>query len=157
MGFAAFLIAFSAVDARAECVFSPFEFFPDRNDVVHVAVESNGKGLCDISFREGPGYRFTDVRANRLPPHGIIATLGRNHYAYAPLPDFKGRDQFMFRACAIVGERKGCSTLNLRCDGPLNRPDRPWRDVHPPRAANKEIPNPCDRFALPPSSRFSSP
>jgi hypothetical protein len=52
MGFAASLIAFSAVDARAECVFSPFEFFPDRNDVVHVGVESNGKGLCDISFRE---------------------------------------------------------------------------------------------------------
>jgi hypothetical protein len=67
MGFAAFLIPFSAVDTRAECVFSPFEFFPDRNDVVHVAVESNGKGLCDISFREGPGYRFTDVRANRFP------------------------------------------------------------------------------------------
>ena len=67
MGFAAFLIAFSAVDARAECVFSPFEFFPDHNDVVRIAVESNGKGLCDISFREGPGYRFTDVRANRTP------------------------------------------------------------------------------------------
>jgi hypothetical protein len=111
MGFAAFLFAFGAVDASAECVFSPFEFFPDRNDVVHVAVESNGKGLCDISFREGPGYRFTDVRANRFPPHGIIAALSRNHYAYAPLPDFKGRDQFVVRACAIVGERKGCSTL----------------------------------------------
>jgi hypothetical protein len=30
---------------------------------------------------------------------------------YAQLPDYKGRDQFMVRACAIVGERKGCSTL----------------------------------------------
>src|SRR5208337_3015307 len=72
MGFAAFLIAFSVVDARAECVFSPFEFFPDRNDVVHVAVESNGKGLCDISFREGPGYRYRGRDAHCWAPPAQI-------------------------------------------------------------------------------------
>jgi hypothetical protein len=38
-------------------------------------------------------------------------TSGAQRYAYAPLPDFKGRDHFVVRACAIVGERKGCSTL----------------------------------------------
>ncbi len=62
MGFAVFLIAFSPVSARAVCAFGPFAFFPDRNDVVHVRVDSDGKGLCDLSFREGPGYHFTDVR-----------------------------------------------------------------------------------------------
>ncbi len=111
MGFAVFLIAFSPVSARAVCAFGPFAFFPDRNDVVHVRVDSDGKGLCDLSFREGPGYHFTDVRPIGAPPHGIVATLGRNHFAYAPLPNFEGQDRLVIRACATVGERKGCSTL----------------------------------------------
>jgi hypothetical protein len=108
---AVLLTASGAIGARAECVFSPYEFFPDRNDVVHIAVASDGKGSCDLSFREGPGYRFTDVRPKVYPPHGIIATLGLNHFEYFPKPDFKGGDQFIVRACAIVGGRKGCSTL----------------------------------------------
>jgi hypothetical protein len=97
--------------ARSECAFSPFAFFPDRNGRVHVPVQTDGEGFCDNSFREGPGYRFTDVSVVKHPPHGMVATLGANHYAYHALPKYKGRDQYTIRACANVGERKGCSTL----------------------------------------------
>jgi hypothetical protein len=97
--------------AHAECKFSPFSFFPDRNDVVHVQVTAPPNSFCDNSFREGPGYSFTKVTVVKPPPHGLVATLGPNHYAYHALPGYTGGDQYMIRACAKVGARSGCSTL----------------------------------------------
>jgi hypothetical protein len=105
------LLAASAGAARADCRFSPFAFFPDRNDTVHVRVATDGESFCDNSFREGPGYTFTKVTVVKAPPHGIVATLGPNHYAYRALPNYRGRDSYTIRACANVGARKGCSTL----------------------------------------------
>lgn len=97
--------------ARAECQFSPFSFFPDRNDTVRVRVTTDNASFCDNSFREGPGYTFTDVRVLKYPPHGIVATTGANRFAYRAMPNYRGRDQYTIRACATVGARKGCSTL----------------------------------------------
>ncbi len=97
--------------ARAECSFKPYAFFPDRNDTVHIQVATDTGSFCDNSFREGPGYRFTEVSVTNAPPHGVIATLGPHHFAYHPFADFHGNDQYTIRACAIVGQRKGCSTL----------------------------------------------
>ena len=104
-------VVFSASLARAECTFSPFSFFPDRNDTVHVQVSTDSESYCDNSFREGPGYRFTNVSVTKAPRHGLIATVGPNHFAYHPFSNYQGNDQYSIRACAIVGQRKGCSTL----------------------------------------------
>ena len=108
---AAAIAAFGSGAAKAACSLSPFAFFPDRNDRVEVTEVTDGESFCDNSFREGPGYRFTDVSVIKAPPHGLIATLGPNHFAYHALPNYRGSDQYAIRACAIVGERKGCSTL----------------------------------------------
>jgi hypothetical protein len=97
--------------AKADCSLGPFAFFPDRNDRVQVAEVTDDKSFCDNSFREGPGYRFTGVSIVKAPPHGLIATLGPNHFAYHSMPNFKGSDQYTIRACAVVGARRGCSTL----------------------------------------------
>jgi hypothetical protein len=105
------LVIVAGSSARADCAFSPHTFFPDRNDRVHVRVETDGESFCDNSFREGPGYHFIDVSLVKAPPHGLVATLGDNHYAYHAAPNYRGRDQYTIRACAIVGEHKGCSTL----------------------------------------------
>jgi hypothetical protein len=105
------LAGFCPMAAQAACSFSPFAFFPDRNDRVEIAAVTDGESFCDNSFREGPGYRFTDVTIVKAPPHGLIATLGPNHFEYHAMPNFTGSDQYVIRACAIVGERKGCSTL----------------------------------------------
>ena len=99
------------VASLAACSLGPFAFFPDRNDRVEVAAVTDGESFCDNSFRAGPGYRFTDVSVVKAPPHGLIARLGLNHFAYHPMPNFKGDDQYAIRACAIVGHRSGCSTL----------------------------------------------
>ncbi len=109
---AATLVALlSVATARAECSFSPYAFFPDRNDRVRVVVETDAVSFCDNSFREGPGYHFTKVSVVQVPPHGLIATLGPNHFAYHALPNFSGPDRYTIRACATVGARKGCYTL----------------------------------------------
>jgi hypothetical protein len=108
---AATIAALGAGAARAECSLSPFAFFPDRNDRVEVAAVTDDHSFCDNSFRAGPGYRFTDVSIVEAAPHGLIATLGPNHFAYHSLPNFRGSDRYTIRACAIVGDRKGCSTL----------------------------------------------
>jgi len=101
----------AAASARAECAMSPYAFFPDRNDHVQISMETDDKSFCDNSFREGPGYRFTSVTLAKAPPHGVVATLGPNHFAYHAMANYRGPDQYTIRACAIVGARKGCSTL----------------------------------------------
>ncbi len=114
LGVRAATIVFALVSvsaARAECSFSPYTFFPDRNDRVHVIVHTDAASFCDNSFREGPGYHFTTVSVVQVPPHGLIATLGPHHFTYHALPNFSGQDRYTIRACATVGVRKGCSTL----------------------------------------------
>jgi hypothetical protein len=108
---ASLLIVAATSSARAGCSMSPFEFFPDRNDRVHILIQTDAGSFCDNSFREGPGYRFADVSVVKPPPHGLVATLATNHFAYHALPNYKGADQYTIRACAVVGQRKGCSTL----------------------------------------------
>lgn len=110
-GLALLATAATLTAARANCAFAPYAFFPDRNDTVHIDVQTDEKSFCDNSFLAGPGYRFTRVSVAKAPPHGIIATIGEHHFAYHSLPNFHGADQYAIRACAIVGKRKGCSTL----------------------------------------------
>jgi len=108
---ATLLALLSGAPARAKCSMSPYAFFPDRNDRVRIAVETDAASFCDNSFREGPGYRFTKVSVVQAPPHGVIATLGPNHFAYHPFAHYSGPDRYVIRACATAGARKGCSTL----------------------------------------------
>jgi hypothetical protein len=105
------LVVSAASVARAECKVDPVEFFPDRNDTAHIRTVTDVQSFCDNSFREGPGYKFTDVSVAQLPKHGLIETIGPNHFAYHAFPDYHGLDQYTIRACAVVGKRKGCSTL----------------------------------------------
>ncbi len=72
---------------------------------------TDAESFCDNSFREGPGYRFTNISLVKAPPHGIVATLGPNHFEYHAMPNYRGADQYTIRACAVVGARRGCSTL----------------------------------------------
>lgn len=97
--------------AQAACAFSPYSFFPDRNDRVQVSVETDAQSFCDNSFREGPGYHFTDVSLVKGPRHGLVATIGEHHFAYHAFANYQGPDAYVIRACATVGARKGCSTL----------------------------------------------
>ncbi len=106
--------ATSQSGALAKCSFSPYEFFPDRNDHVRIQVQTDVESFCDNSFREGPGYRFTSVTVAKLPKHGLIATIGANHLAYHAFPNYKGPDEYVIRACAVVGERQGCSKLTYQ-------------------------------------------
>jgi len=105
------LLIAAASPGRAACLLHAHEFFPERNDRVHVRVETDTKSFCDNSFREGPGYRFTDVSLVKASRQGLVATLGPNHFEYHAFPNRSGSDQYTIRACATVGERRGCSTL----------------------------------------------
>lgn len=100
--------------ALARCSFSPYEFFPDRNDHLRILVQTDAESFCDNSFREGPGYHFTSVTVARLPRRGLIAKLGENHFAYHAFPNYSGPDEYVIRACAIVGKRRGCSKLTYQ-------------------------------------------
>lgn len=97
--------------ATAGCAFSPYAFFPDRNDRVRIQVQTDAESFCDNSFREGPGYRFTSVTVAKLPRHGVIATLGESHFAYHAFANYRGPDEYVIRACADVAGRRGCSEL----------------------------------------------
>jgi len=108
------LFAASQSGALAKCYFSPYTFFPDRNDHVRILVQTDAESFCDNSFREGPGYHFTSVTVASLPKHGIIATLGENHFAYHAFANYNGSDQYVIRACAVVGDRQGCSQLTYQ-------------------------------------------
>jgi drug/metabolite transporter superfamily protein YnfA len=55
-----------------------------------------------------------DNHASKLPKHGVIATLGENHFAYHAFANYHGPDEYVIRACATVGERQGCSKLTYQ-------------------------------------------
>jgi hypothetical protein len=100
--------------ALAKCSFSPYAFFPDRNDHVRIQVQTDVESFCDNSFREGPGYHFTSVTVAQPPRHGLIATIGENHFAYHAFPKYNGPDEYVIRACAAVRDRQGCSKLTYQ-------------------------------------------
>lgn len=97
--------------AHAACRFSPFSFFPDRNDTVAVRVETQAGQSCAMAFQPGPGYRFTGAAFLKGPPHGVLAKTGPTAFLYLPFDGYKGPDSYAIRLCAIVKGRRGCSLL----------------------------------------------
>jgi hypothetical protein len=78
--------------AQAECQFSPFSFFPDRNDHVTVQVATDAKSFCAMKFREGAGYHFTSASFAKAPPHGVLAKTGSTAFLYRAFDNYRGRE-----------------------------------------------------------------
>ena len=98
--------------AKADCHFSPFAFFPERNDHVHVGVVAESRSFCAMAFKEGPGYTFTSASFGKAPPHGVLAKTGATSFAYRSFDNYHGPDQYSVKLCAEKSDgRKGCSTL----------------------------------------------
>ena len=70
------LLAMGFMPASAACQFSPFSFFPDRNDTVEIRVRTEPGQPCSMAFSEGPGYRFTKASFVKGPANGILAKTG---------------------------------------------------------------------------------
>lgn len=102
--------------AHAECKFSPFSFFPDRNDHVDVAVVADAGSFCAMKFREGPGYHFTSAAFERAPPHGVLAQTGPTSFLYRPFDNYRGHDSYAVKICAVVGGKSGCSILTYNVE-----------------------------------------
>ncbi|SDR41048.1 hypothetical protein SAMN05519103_02784 [Rhizobiales bacterium GAS113] len=105
------LMAAGLLPARAECQFSPFSFFPDRNDAVEIRVRTESGHSCAMAFKEGPGYRFTKASFLKPPPHGVLAKTGPTKFLYLPFKGYRGEDSYAIKLCAIVQGRSGCSSL----------------------------------------------
>src|SRR5271163_2987702 len=97
--------------AQAACQFSPFSFFPDRNDQVQIQVTTESGQSCTMAFKEGPGYKFTRASFLKPPPHGVLAKTGATKFLYLPFKGYRGQDSYAIRICAIVQGRGGCSSL----------------------------------------------
>jgi hypothetical protein len=104
------------VPARAACQFSPFSFFPDRNDQVQIEVTTEPGQSCTMAFQEGPGYEFTGASFLKAPPHGVLAKTGATKFLYLPFTGYKGEDSYAIKICAIVRRRIGCSSLTYVVD-----------------------------------------
>jgi hypothetical protein len=102
--------------ARAACQFSPYGFFPDRNDHVQIKVTTQTGQSCAMAFKEGPGYHFTSASFLTPPPHGVLAKTGKTNFLYIPFKDYKGPDSYAIKICATVQGRKGCSSLTYVVD-----------------------------------------
>ena len=102
--------------ARAACQFSPYSFFPDRNDHVQIKVTTQTGQSCAMAFKEGPGYHFTSASFLTPPPHGVLAKTGETSFLYLPFKDYKGPDSYAIKVCATVHGRKGCSSLTYVVD-----------------------------------------
>jgi hypothetical protein len=103
---AATLVLTPLLPARAACQFSPFSFFPDRNDQVQI----------QLTFKEGPGYKFTSASFLKAPPHGVLAKTGPTKFLYLPFTGYQGNDSYAIKICAIVQGRSGCSSLTYVVD-----------------------------------------
>src|SRR5580765_3106319 len=110
-GIAAPLLALGSMPAEAACQFSPFSFFPDRNDRVQIRVTTQSGQSCAMAFKEGPGFKFTSAEFLKPPPHGVLAKTGETAFLYLPFDGYKGPDSYAIKVCAIVQERSGCSSL----------------------------------------------
>lgn len=115
LGGLALAVGLSSV-AQAECHFSPFAFFPDRNDTVNISVVTDPHSSCAMAFREGPGYHFTSASFGKAPPHGVLAKTGPTAFLYVPFKDYHGPDIYSIKMCADVGVKHGCSTLVYHVD-----------------------------------------
>jgi hypothetical protein len=112
----AIMLGMGSLPARAACQFSPFSFFPDRNDQVQVQVTTRTGQSCGMAFKEGPGYHFTRASFLTSPPHGVLAKTGRTKFVYIPFKGYKGPDSYAIKMCAIVQGRSGCSSLTYVVD-----------------------------------------
>ena len=72
------------VPAQAACYFSPYSFYPERNDQVQIQVMTESGQSCAVAFKEGPGYKFTSASFLRAPPHGVLAKTGATKFLYLP-------------------------------------------------------------------------
>ncbi len=104
------------VPARAACQFSPFSFFPDRNDQVQIEVTTEPEQSCTMAFKEGPGYKFTGASFLKASSHGVLAKTGATKFLYLPFTGYKGEDSYAIKICAIVRGRIGCSSLTYVVD-----------------------------------------
>jgi hypothetical protein len=104
------------IPAQATCHFSPFSFFPDRNDQVQIQVTTESGQSCTMAFREGPGYKFTGASFLKAPPHGVLAKTGETKFLYLSFTGYKGEDSYAINICAIVRGRSGCSSLTYVVD-----------------------------------------
>lgn len=111
----ALALAFSSF-AHAECHFDPYEFFPDRNDTVDIAVVTDPHSPCAMAFKEGPGYHFTGASFGKAPPHGVLAQTGPTAFLYVAFKDYRGPDIYSIKVCADVDDKHGCSTLVYHVD-----------------------------------------
>ena len=110
-GIAAPLIVAGVIPAQAACQFSPFSFFPDRNDQVQIRVRTESGQSCAMAFKEGPGFKFTGASFLKPPPHGVLAQTGATEFLYVPFDGYKGQDSYAIKICAAVQGRAGCSSL----------------------------------------------
>jgi hypothetical protein len=110
------LMAAGALPAEAACQFSPFSFFPDRNDRVQIQVTTQSGQSCAMAFKEGPGFKFTSAEFLKPPPHGVLAKTGETAFLYLPFDGYKGPDSYAIKICAIVQGRSGCSSLTYVVD-----------------------------------------
>jgi tetratricopeptide (TPR) repeat protein len=97
----------------ANCRYDPFDFFPDRNRGANVALAVENTGFCRHHFEEGPGYRFTSVKADLAPAHGKLERQGDAAFVYTPAPGFTGKDAYGFKICATKAGKSGCSSLRF--------------------------------------------
>lgn len=102
--------------AEAACYFSPYSFFPDRNDQVRIQVTTDSGQSSAMAFKEGPGYKFTSASFLKPPPHRVLAKTGATKFVYLPLTGYKGHDSYAIKVCAIVQGRSGCSSLTYVAD-----------------------------------------
>jgi hypothetical protein len=105
-----------SLPVHAACHFSPFSFFPDRNDQVQIQVTTQAGQSCAMAFKEGPGYKFTSASFLKPPPHGVLAKTGATKFLYLPFKGYRGPDSYAIKICAIVQGRSGCSSLTYVVD-----------------------------------------
>jgi len=106
----------SASAARAECSYSAFDFFPEKNGGVTVDNVVVAGTPCSHNFGEGPGYRFTSVAVALRPEHGSIVKRGGARFLYTPRAGYVGKDAYMFTICATKGAEKGCTAIAFLVD-----------------------------------------
>ena len=96
--------------ARAAYVYPQFAFFPEKNSNVVVDSVVDTGSVCTHRFGEGPGYKFNSVTVEHEPEQGKLVKVGPA-FVYTPNKGFTGKDAYLFKICATMGEQKGCSII----------------------------------------------
>ena len=113
LALAAAMYVLAPAAARAECVYKPFAFHPEKNDGVVVDAIVDAGSRCVHQFGEGPAYKFTGITFEREPEHGKLTKVGPYWFFYVPDKGFTGKDAYMFKICASKGEQSGCSAVAI--------------------------------------------